>query len=97
MRYIIVGAGVAAISAIEAIRSQDKSGEIILVGADPSGFYSRPGLAYYLNGEIPEKQLFSHTNREFAKLNFRYLRIIQIRLIQLRPLAISYQLPARWN
>jgi hypothetical protein len=28
--------------------------EIILVSDDPHGFYSRPGLAYYLSGEIPE-------------------------------------------
>lgn len=74
LRYVIVGTGVAAISSVEAIRSQDSNGEITLVGADPHGFYSRPGLAYYLNGEIPEGQLFYHTNRRLAPLDIRHLK-----------------------
>ena len=74
MRYVIVGSGVAGISAIEAIRSVDKSGEITLVGNDPHGFYSRPGLAYFLAGEIPQKVLFSKESEEFQKLRFRYLK-----------------------
>lgn len=74
MRYVIVGSGVAGVSAIEAIRSVDKSGEITLVGNDPHGFYSRPGLAYFLAGEIPKKVLFSKESEEFQKLRFRYLK-----------------------
>jgi NAD(P)H-nitrite reductase large subunit len=58
MRYVIVGSGVAGIAAIEAIRSLDDQGEIWLIHEDPHGFYSRPGLAYYLTDEIPEEQLF---------------------------------------
>jgi len=48
MRYVIIGSGVAGIAAIEAIRSVDSVGEIVLIGDDPHGYYSRPGLAYYL-------------------------------------------------
>ncbi len=61
MRYVIVGSGVAGIAAIEAIRSLDEQGEIWLIHEDPHGFYSRPGLAYYLTDEIPEEQLFPHS------------------------------------
>ncbi len=61
MRYVIVGSGVAGIAAIEAIRSLDDQGEIWLIHDDPHGFYSRPGLAYYLTDEIPEEQLFPHS------------------------------------
>ena len=58
MSYAIIGTGVAAISAIQAIRSVDSDNELTVIGADPHGYYSRPGLAYYLSGEIPQKELF---------------------------------------
>ncbi|GAB4521358.1 MAG: FAD-dependent oxidoreductase [Anaerolineales bacterium] len=68
-RYVIIGAGAAGIAAAEAIRSRDTAGEIIVLAAEPEGFYSRPGLAYYLNGEIPEKQLMPFGRQDFRKLN----------------------------
>src|SRR5574342_97592 len=74
MRYVIVGSGVAGISALEAIRFVDKSGEITLIGNDPHGFYSRPGLAYYLTGEIHDQALFSKQPEDFQKLRFRFLK-----------------------
>lgn len=72
MRYVIIGTGTAGIASIEAIRSVDKHGEIIMVGEDPHGFYSRPGLAYLLTGEIPDKSLFPKTSDDYALLNFKY-------------------------
>ncbi len=75
-RYLVLGMGVAGISAAEAIRSLDPHGvaEITLVSDDPFGYYSRPGLAYYLTGEIGEKQLYPFTARDFQRLNVRYVR-----------------------
>lgn len=72
MRYVIIGTGAAGIASIESIRSVDKRGEIIMVGEDPHGFYSRPGLAYLLTGEIPDKSLFPKTSDDYALLNFKY-------------------------
>ena len=51
-RYVIIGSGVAGIAAAEAIRAADRAGEITLLSDDPHGYYSRPGLAYLLTGEI---------------------------------------------
>jgi NAD(P)H-nitrite reductase large subunit len=45
-----------------------------LIGDDPYGFYSRPGLAYYLTGELHDKALFPRTADDLRKLNFRYIR-----------------------
>jgi len=73
MKYVIIGSGVAGIAAIEAIRSVDTAVEIILIGDDPYGFYSRPGLAYYLTGELHDKSLFPRTAEDLRKLNFRYI------------------------
>ena len=68
MKYVIIGSGVAGIAAIEAIRSLDAAGDILMVGDDPHGFYSRPGLAYYLTGEIGEKQFFPLSAGDIQRL-----------------------------
>jgi NAD(P)H-nitrite reductase large subunit len=74
MKYVIIGSGVAGIAAIEAIRSLDAAGEIVMVGDDPHGFYSRPGLAYYLTGELHDKALFPRTADDYRRMNFRYMK-----------------------
>ena len=72
--YLIIGTGPAGIAAAEAIRSKEINATITLVGDEPWGYYSRPGLAYFLTGELPEKGLFPFTKEDFAKLNLRMLR-----------------------
>jgi 3-phenylpropionate/trans-cinnamate dioxygenase ferredoxin reductase component len=62
-RYAIIGTGIAGISAAQTLRSLEPGAEITLVSEDTHGFYSRPGLAYYLTGEIPEKQLFPNLQK----------------------------------
>jgi NADPH-dependent 2,4-dienoyl-CoA reductase/sulfur reductase-like enzyme len=73
-RYIIIGTGVSGFSAAETLRSIDPQADILLVGEDPFGYYSRPGLAYYLTGEIPEKQLFPFSKK--GKLNLAVQHLI---------------------
>lgn len=73
-RYVIIGMGVAGIAAVEGIRSADTAGEITVVGDDPHGFYSRPGLAYYLTGEVAGENLFPYPPDKLQKLNARFLR-----------------------
>ena len=73
-RFLILGTGVAGIAAAEAIRGADAGAEVVLVGDDPFGYYSRPGLAYYLTGEMVEKQLFPFTTADFQRLNVRYVK-----------------------
>ena len=62
-RYIVIGCGVAGLSAAETIRNNDPDCQLTLVGDDPFGYYSRPGLAYYLNRTIPGEQLFPRPGR----------------------------------
>lgn len=82
MRYVIIGAGVAGLSAVEAIRSVDKLGEIVMISDDPHGFYSRPGLAYYLTGELQDKALFPRTKEDYQKLNFNFLKARVTRILR---------------
>jgi len=72
MRYVVIGTGVAGISAVEAIRGADRSGEVVMLGDDPHGYYSRPGLAYVLTGEVKDKTLFPKTREDYNRLKFTY-------------------------
>ncbi|HZD58382.1 MAG TPA: FAD-dependent oxidoreductase [Anaerolineales bacterium] len=72
-RYVMIGSGVAAISAAEAIRQQFPSADILLIGDEKYGYYSRPGLAYYLTGEIDEGQLYPWELQDFQRLNLQPL------------------------
>lgn len=74
MNYAIIGSGVAGLSAVESIRGADRSGEIVMIGDDPHGYYSRPGLAYFLTGELKDKTLFPKTREEYDRLKFAYKR-----------------------
>jgi NADPH-dependent 2,4-dienoyl-CoA reductase/sulfur reductase-like enzyme len=67
-RHVIIGGGIAGLSAAEAIRAADRRADITLIGAEAHGFYSRPGLAYLLAGEIPERQLTIRTPAEIRDL-----------------------------
>src|SRR4030042_819649 len=67
-KYLIIGAGAAGVSAIEAIRSQDLNGEITQVCDETARYYSRPGLAYYLTGEVTEDSLFPFHEGDFKRL-----------------------------
>ena len=79
-RYVIIGNGVAGYAAAEAIRAHDISADIRIVGDDPHGFYSRPGLAYLLSGEIPERFLFSATEADFRDLDLRRQQAVVTRI-----------------
>ena len=50
MRYVIVGNGPAAVSAVEAIRQYDGEGKIILFSKEDEFTYSRPLISYLLLG-----------------------------------------------
>jgi 3-phenylpropionate/trans-cinnamate dioxygenase ferredoxin reductase component len=72
--YLIIGAGAAGVSAAEAIRSQDPLGEITQVCDESAGYYSRPGLAYYLTGEISEDCLYPYKTEDFQKLSVHTIK-----------------------
>lgn len=74
LRYVIIGGGAAGIAATESIRSQDAKSDLLLISDDPHGYYSRPGLAYYLTGELPEDMLFPFNETDFKKLRVRWLK-----------------------
>ena len=56
--YAIIGMGAAGVAAAFSIRQIDSRSPITIFTNDPHLYYSRPGLAYVLASEIPDKQIF---------------------------------------
>lgn len=79
-RYVIVGSGIAGLSAAESIRREDPGAKIALVSREPHPFYSRPGLAYLLTGEAPEARLRIRTPEEVRALGIDRIQADAARL-----------------
>jgi NAD(P)H-nitrite reductase large subunit len=71
VEHVIVGSGIAGLTAAEALRQQDASASITMISDEPHDFYSRPGLAYLLRGDIPEKQLYIRERADLKPLNLK--------------------------
>lgn len=50
-QYVIIGGSIAAVAAIEGIRSKDREGSILVIGEENHVAYGRPLISYYLLGE----------------------------------------------
>jgi NAD(P)H-nitrite reductase large subunit len=72
-RHVLVGGGAATIAAAEVIREADGGAEIVVVAADQNGYYSRPGLAYFLTRELPEARLFPFTAEDVGRLDLTWI------------------------
>ena len=57
MKYVIVGNGIAGISAAEAVRQLDPSGHMTLIGDETALPYSRPMISMVLDGSTPLEKL----------------------------------------
>ena len=57
MKYVIVGNGIAGISAAETVRQLDPEGHITIVGDETCLPYSRPMISMVLDGSIPPEKL----------------------------------------
>lgn len=67
-KYVIVGTGAAGLAAAETIHECDPDGEILVFGDDPHGFYSRPGVAYFLTEELSQRQLSLRQGAGFCRI-----------------------------
>lgn len=62
-QYVIIGNGVAAVGAIEGIRSVDKEGKITVVSEENHPVYCRPLISYYLEHKTdPERMNYRGTD-----------------------------------
>ena len=71
--YVIIGSGAAGIAAAGAIRREDRTSRVQVFTNDPYGYYSRPGLAYLLAGEIPQSQLYPFDQNYYKEEDIKFV------------------------
>jgi NADPH-dependent 2,4-dienoyl-CoA reductase/sulfur reductase-like enzyme len=61
VKYLLIGGGLASISAAEAIRQRDRQGELLIIGQEINRPYHRPPLSKeYLRRQKGHEELFTH-------------------------------------
>jgi 3-phenylpropionate/trans-cinnamate dioxygenase ferredoxin reductase subunit len=61
--FVIVGAGLAAAKAAEALRDEGFDGKVLMIGEEPERPYERPPLSKdYLRGAAPREQAYVHSD-----------------------------------
>ncbi len=65
--YLIIGGGIAGVTAAETIREEDPTGSIGIISSESHLLYSRVLLPSYLKKRIKREQVFLRTARDFTK------------------------------
>jgi nitrite reductase (NADH) large subunit len=83
-KHVIVGNSVAAVGAIEAIRSLDGEADITVVSRERYSVYSRPLISYYLGGKVTEPKM-AYRPKNFYTTN-RVETLLGVEAVGLEPL-----------
>lgn len=80
MRYVIVGNGIAGVSAAVDLRENSPDAEIIIYTDEPYTFYSRPGLMYHMMGIEKEWDLYCDRPNIYSqnRLELRHAKVLGI-------------------
>lgn len=71
--YLIIGGGIAGVTAAETIRERDRAGSIAVVSDEPHPLYSRVLLPRFVRGEIRKEQLFLRRREDYEAKNIAFL------------------------
>jgi len=67
MKHVIVGSGVAGVTAAQAIRQADSDAEVHIFGAEPYPYYRRPQLWEFIAGQIEQDALYYRPAEWYAE------------------------------
>ncbi|MCL5958955.1 MAG: FAD-dependent oxidoreductase [Chloroflexi bacterium] len=74
MNYVIVGNGIAGLTAAETLRALDTRSKITIISAEPEVTYSRAMLPYLLSGTADEEDLYLRSPGHCAALDIQLIR-----------------------
>src|ERR1700737_4517630 len=73
LSYVIVGNGIAGLTAAETVRQEQPSAEITIIAETPTPACHRPSLKDYLAGRVEEDVLFARRPSFYADKGLRFL------------------------
>lgn len=73
VKYVMIGNSTAAVGAVEAIRKNDDTGEIVIIGNERPHVYSRPLISYLLMGKRDEKRMRYRSDSFYSDNNCEVL------------------------
>lgn len=82
-KFVIIGAGIAGVSAAEAIHNSDPSSEIVLISREDTLPYYRLNLTRYLAGEITREKLVLHPENWYGEHSIDLKRGVDVTEIDL--------------
>jgi NADPH-dependent 2,4-dienoyl-CoA reductase/sulfur reductase-like enzyme/pSer/pThr/pTyr-binding forkhead associated (FHA) protein len=71
--YLIIGNGIAGVTAAEILRNEDPAADITVIADDPFPVYYRPALKDYLAGRVREDKLWARPNSFYQDHRIRFL------------------------
>jgi NADPH-dependent 2,4-dienoyl-CoA reductase/sulfur reductase-like enzyme/pSer/pThr/pTyr-binding forkhead associated (FHA) protein len=71
--YLIIGNGIAGVTAAEILRNEDSAADITVIADDPFPVYYRPALKDYLAGRVREDKLWARPNSFYQDHRIRFL------------------------
>ncbi|MBV9232375.1 MAG: NAD(P)/FAD-dependent oxidoreductase, partial [Chloroflexi bacterium] len=78
--YLIIGNGIAGVTAAEILRAEDSAATIAVIADDPFPVYYRPALKDYLGGRVREDKLWARPTSFYQDHNIYFLpdRVVAI-------------------
>src|SRR5579872_7239690 len=70
---VIIGNGIAGITAAETLRASDAASKITMVADDPFPVYYRPALKDYLGGGLEEQKLWARPGNFYTEQRIRFV------------------------
>ena len=71
--FVIIGNGIAGLTAAETLRAEDAACSITIVADDPYPVYYRPALKDYLGGRLPEEKLWARPSTFYREQRIRFV------------------------
>lgn len=78
MRYVIIGGGIAGVTAAEELRKLDASCQITIISEEHYPLYSRVLLPHYLKGKIPRERVFLKKEQWYSQQNIEWMTGVRV-------------------
>src|SRR5947209_203408 len=78
--YVIIGNGIAGVTAAEILRTEDSAAAITVIADDPFPVFYRPALKDYLAGRVREDKLWARSASFYQDHNIRFLSERAVRI-----------------